>query len=181
LQLVHGAVVGYPNAGVLLAGPGGAGKSTVALACVEDGMDIVGDDYCLLEGLTAWSLYSQAKLDDASMERLPDLKSLVVERDTGPKQKHILNLVPRSPAQRITVQAVVVPSIGDVTALTRTTPAKALAALAPSTLFQLPGDRKLSFHKLSALVASLPCFSLTVGALHEIPELFDTLIEKAIW
>lgn len=179
LQLVHGAVVGYPQASVLLAGSGGAGKSTTALACL-DHMDILGDDYCLIEGQQAWSVYCMAKLDDASLERL-GLKLLAFERDTGPKQKHILDLRSRGPALQATLRVVVAPSIGSPTRLKRISPAKALAALAPSTMFQLPGGRQESFRRLRSIVAPLPCYALTVGDPNQVPEIFDDIIERLIW
>jgi len=185
LQLVHGAVVGYPEVGILIVGPGGTGKSTSALACVDDGMDILGDDYCLigLDPATAWSVYNSAKLDDWSLARFPGLQQAVFDRDTGPKRKHILDLRKINESQLITkmaLRAVVVPTIGHPTALTKTTPAKALAALAPSTLFQLPGGRQESFQKLRAIVAQLPCYALTVGSPAKVADIFDDIIERLI-
>jgi hypothetical protein len=43
LALLHAAAVGDARGGVLILGRGGAGKTTVALAC--DGLGIAGDDY----------------------------------------------------------------------------------------------------------------------------------------
>lgn len=179
LQLTHGAVVGRSGSGVLIAGPGGAGKSTTALACMEyGGLEILGDDYCLIGSGDAWSVYCQAKLDDFSLERLPDLKALVLDRDTGPKRKHILDLRSRITPYRMALKAVVTPQIWHKTLMARTTSGAALKALAPSTLFQLPGDRKLSFHRLASIVGCLPCYDLNVGRLDTIPEMFNSLIES---
>ena len=47
MSTLHAAAVGRDGNGVLLAGRGGAGKSTLALACVGSGFDYVSDDYCL--------------------------------------------------------------------------------------------------------------------------------------
>lgn len=49
-QLVplHGACVGVQGRGVLLMGPGGAGKSTVALQCLSDGFDFLSEDSVLV-------------------------------------------------------------------------------------------------------------------------------------
>ena len=46
--LLHGAAVGKSGKGVLLGGMGGAGKSTLALSCLQMGMDFTGDDYVLM-------------------------------------------------------------------------------------------------------------------------------------
>src|SRR5262249_58368179 len=47
-QLLHAGAVGAGEAGVLLAGAGGAGKSTTALLCVDAGLRYAGDDYVLV-------------------------------------------------------------------------------------------------------------------------------------
>jgi hypothetical protein len=64
--------VGRAGRGVLLAGRGGSGKSTLALSCAQAGMEIVADDYVLLEPgpLTAHAMQSTAKLTEDSAERL---------------------------------------------------------------------------------------------------------------
>ena len=46
LQLTHAAAVGLNGRGLLLAGKGGAGKSTTSLACWNAGWQFVSDDYC---------------------------------------------------------------------------------------------------------------------------------------
>lgn len=176
MQLVHGAVVSRGGVGVLIAGPGGAGKSTTALACLEDGLNLLGDDYCLVENGSAWSVYCQAKLDDASLERLPDLKAYVVEQDTGPKKKQILDLGSRITPNRAAIKAVVVPWVRHKTVMARTTSGSALKALAPSTLFQLPGGRQESFQNLANIVRHTPCYDLSVGSLDTVPDMFNSLI-----
>jgi len=63
-HLVHGAVVGDAQSGVLLVGKGGSGKSTTALRCLAAGMHYLGDDYVAVaaDPPRAYSLYSTAKL-----------------------------------------------------------------------------------------------------------------------
>src|SRR5205807_9852223 len=83
-HLVHAGAVGSEGQGVLLAGSGGAGKSTTAVACVEAGMSYVGDDYVLLstgEPPAAHAIYGTAKLDRRSLATLPDLASGADFRD----------------------------------------------------------------------------------------------------
>ncbi len=61
-------------AGVLIAGRGGAGKSTTALACLNSKLAYVSDDHCLLAtqpSPCAWSLYNTGKLDAESLRLLP--------------------------------------------------------------------------------------------------------------
>jgi hypothetical protein len=52
-QVVHAAAVGRDDGGVLIAGRGGSGKSTTALACLDSDLRFAGDDCCLLLAGTA--------------------------------------------------------------------------------------------------------------------------------
>jgi hypothetical protein len=71
--MTHSGAVGRRGRGVLLAGRGGSGKSTLALACALAGMEIVADDYVLLEAgppPVAHAMQSTAKLTADSVARL---------------------------------------------------------------------------------------------------------------
>src|SRR3989440_7110403 len=71
---VHGAAVGTPTAGVLVVGPAGSGKSTVALACLGSDLLYAGDDYVavtLEPSPHVASLYSSGKLEPSHRHGLP--------------------------------------------------------------------------------------------------------------
>jgi hypothetical protein len=71
--MTHAGAVGRDGRGVLLVGRGGSGKSTLALSCALAGMEIVADDYVLLESGSppvAHAMQSTAKLTEDSAERL---------------------------------------------------------------------------------------------------------------
>lgn len=71
--MTHAGAVGRDGCGVLLVGRGGSGKSTLALSCALAGMEIVADDYLLLEPgppPLAHAMQSTAKLTEDSAERL---------------------------------------------------------------------------------------------------------------
>ena len=70
--MTHAGAVGRDGRGVLLVGRGGSGKSTLALSCALAGMEIVADDYVLLEpgALVAHAMQSTAKLTEDSAGRL---------------------------------------------------------------------------------------------------------------
>ncbi len=73
LWLTHAGAVGRGGRGVLLVGRGGAGKSTLALACALAGMEVAADDYVLLEpgqAPVAHAMQSTAKLTEDSAARL---------------------------------------------------------------------------------------------------------------
>ncbi len=78
LQLVHAAAVGCGDAGVLIPGKGGSGKSSTALSCLLDGMDFIADDYLALAmdpEPRVHRLYTTAKLDRGNLTRYPELAS----------------------------------------------------------------------------------------------------------
>ena len=168
---VHGGAVGSDGAGVLLAGPSGAGKSTTAVACLEAGMRYVGDDYIILttgESPLAHCVYSTAKLDAASLKRLPRLASAVAEFPRRSDDKAVLDLhrhwshLVRS---SVPVNAIVIPCVGrrEHPVVRRANAAEALRALAPTTLLQLPGDAHARMRAMAALVRRLPAFGLELG------------------
>ena len=155
--LTHAAAVG----GVLLAGPGGAGKSTTTFACAAAGLPCAGDDYvAIAEGDDAWTahaLYRWARLDDASLARFPSARA--VYRDD---EKTGVELP--SPVESMPVRAVVVPRLAERTGRPRPlSRAAAARALAPSTLIQGPaGDPEVA-ETLGRLLRAVPTLELEVG------------------
>ncbi|GAB5536343.1 MAG: serine kinase [Rubricoccaceae bacterium] len=176
-QLAHGAAVGTELGGVLLAARGGSGKSTTALSCLDAGMHYAGDDYVVLTNEaqpSVYSLYASAKLVPANLEtRLPHLASLAQEAGAespgaSPFDKVVLMLHEHFADQVVEsmpLRAIVVPHIaGDGrTALSSLSARDVLQALAPTTVFQLPGSNAGSLELLSDIVTRVPGYSLAVG------------------
>jgi hypothetical protein len=163
--LVHAAGVGTREGGVLLVGRGGSGKSTSALACLGSSLRYAADDYLLVEGGVAHTLYSSGKLRPDSLELLPHLRPLVDNLDRVPEEKAVLYLDERRHGELVAgfpVAAVVACRIGTGTGtrVERISPAAALAALAPSTILQLPGSGQDALDAMAALIALVPTFSL---------------------
>jgi hypothetical protein len=76
-QVLHVGAVAFSGCGVLLVGPGGAGKTTSVLACALAGGEFLGDDLCLVEigddalgPAMVHSLFSTVKLNADSARRL---------------------------------------------------------------------------------------------------------------
>lgn len=176
LAFAHAAVVGTAAGGVLLAGRGGAGKSTTSMVCVDAGWRYVSDDYCVLEGSghpTAHALYGTAKISPWALERLPGLAS----SGGSPRAdgKVVLNLATARPTlltDSLPLRAVVIPTVADATGtLQRLSLAAGARALAPSTLFQLPGARQSSLGTIATILKRVPVFGLQVGPdLEAIPD-----------
>lgn len=187
LQCVHAAAVGLESGGVLLAGRGGSGKSTTALACLRSPLRYLADDYCLLSvagAPHAHALYSSGKLAPSQLERLSFLappeapsvpcvdKEVVFLARAFPEK-----LLPGFPiravlALRITGRA--------GTSLAAVSPGEAMKALAPSSLFQLGGARQRRLHAIATLVRTVPCYRLELGTeLEAIPGVILDLLSGA--
>jgi hypothetical protein len=167
----------------LLAGRGGSGKSTTALACLSAGMRYAADDYCLLANdpqPTVYSLYNTGKLETAQAQRFPQLAHLA--RNSGDKAVFFLN--EQFPAQLVAempLRAILLPRVTGQreTILQPAAPGEALQALAPSTIFQLPGGGAADFRFLAVLVKQLPCYRLGLGTeIERIPQVISRLLES---
>jgi hypothetical protein len=172
LRLVHAAAVGDERGAVLIVGPGGAGKSTTALAAATAGLGYLADDYCLVQPDAAPApqvhcLYSTGKCDARSLALVPELAGRVVCRPSASTidgDKSVVSMADRV-VLRAPILGVVVPTI--VSGATEAVPVhamRALRALAPSTMFQMPGLQSDSFTGLARLVRRLPSVELRIGA-----------------
>lgn len=184
---VHGAAVGTADAGALIVGPAGAGKSTSALACLGSELLYAGDDY---EAVTLEptpriaSLYNSAKLESSHLhERFSHLLPLVANGDRDADEKAVLYVhdhFPRQCTQDLPLTAVVVPSCARTEGGPAVAPASraaALLALGPSTMFQLHTGGTEELTALRALVARLPCYTLDLGGeLEHVPEVLGELL-----
>lgn len=188
LQSVHAAAVGRPDGGVLLAGPGGSGKSSTALACLAAGLGHLSDDYCLISTSgppCAHSLFAVAKLDGpADLERLPTFAPSVTNPTRAGSEKLVVD-VRRDFGDRILtsfpVRAVVVPRIAPdpSSRIEPVAPAAALRALGPTTLLQLPGAGTGALRAMGDLVRSVPCFELHLGRdTSVVPGLIEALLDR---
>lgn len=171
-ELVHAGCVAAAGRALLLVGKGGSGKSTCALSCLGSHLQYVADDYCLLSMASgrpvAQAVYSTAKLHPAHLSAfLPELAGRAVAH--GPTDKVTIYLRGdelAGTARPVPIAALVVPRVSaiDGVAVAACTPAQALAALAPSSIFQTPGLGAPTFRFLADVARSVPCHTLTLGA-----------------
>jgi hypothetical protein len=187
LQPIHAGAVGREHGGVLVAGRGGAGKSTTALACLDAGLAYAGDDYVLVDvdAPYAYGLYGTAKLRPENLHRFPHLDALIANPDLLHEQKALLYLYRHCPDQLVRgfpLRAIVLPRVTGErdSALTPATPRDAVAAIAPTTMFQLPGDSEGLFAKVKRLADTLPAYWLDAGThLAGIPAVIDEFLAAA--
>ena len=188
-HVVHAACIGRPDAGVLLTGRGGSGKSTTTLACVDAGLRIAGDDYAAIDVATstAHSLYNTVKLKTlADVARFPGLDARVsnLDRvgDDETSEKAMVFLHEHDPAcllRSTPVRAILVPRIVDrpETEIVPAPAALAFKALAPSTVFQLPGNAHEAFRALAEMTRRLPAHEIRLGSdIASIPRVIEDFL-----
>lgn len=171
VQLIHAAAVGFAGGGLLLVGRGGSGKSTTALASLIGGLTYAADDYCAVTTTPrpfVYSLYSSGKVAADGLARIAKLHPFVSNADRLREEKAVFwlhDVCPKRVAHGFPIVAVVFPVAtgSEAPAIEPLAKVAALAALAPSTLMQLPGGAPGGLQRMAALVAALPCFSLTLS------------------
>ena len=176
--LIHAGLVARDGSAVILAGPGGSGKSTTALLCLQAGWKYLGDDYCLLQPVApvrGYSLYNSAKIARAWLHGVPQLKGVTDRSSAMHADKHLLFLNGKWSDHLLRsagCKALFLPQVVDQreTTVEKATPAEALRALAPSSIFQTAAAGAFMFAQISALVQRLPIRRLNLGRdLDQIP------------
>jgi hypothetical protein len=189
-QILHAAMVVARGAGVLVAGRGGAGKSTVALAAGLAGLGYVGDDLVALEetrrgGFVGHSLYASCFLGRSHLERFPALPSsargvLDVARDKVVLQ--LAGALTGGTVRAAPVTILLVPRLTDARAcaLRPASALDALRALAPSSLLANPGQGQAELDRMERLVRTVPRWWLDLGGeVTDIPALVTRALEQA--
>jgi len=184
-QYLHAAAVGTEKGCVILAGKGGSGKSTSAINCLRAGLHYLSDDYCvakLVPEPTVCSLYNSGKLDPDTTNRFPQFSD-IIERMPHIKAEKTLFFLGhhfKDQCQRtLPLKAILLPHITSQSE-TRIQPLSAalgLSALAPSTIFQLPGSGKMTFNFIAELVRNVPVYRLPLNScLDEVPRVIRTFL-----
>jgi hypothetical protein len=97
IPLVHAGFVADKDAGVLLIGESGAGKTTSTLACLQSGWGYLSDDLAALEirdDGTAWghSVYASAFVDGGTIARVGSVPGMLVDGAYPYEDKRLLIL-----------------------------------------------------------------------------------------
>lgn len=169
LQLMHAGAVGNTDGGVLLAGRGGAGKSTTAIACLVAGLSYVADDYCVLAAQprpVAHSVYNSGKLHGTGLRRFPQLSIAAASRVGDEKVLFFFQrLYPAQVVTSLPIRAVVIPVVHDGAdcTLEPLPRMEAVRAMVSSTIAQIPGADGNVLTAAAAFVRRLPCYRLRVG------------------
>ncbi len=170
-QFTHAAVVGTEQCGVLIGGPGGAGKSTLAFSTLESRLRYLSDDYCVLvpgSPTRAWALYNSGKLTEDSLHLLPKLKAKTANQADAAREKAVFFLQEEFPGHLLLntpLRAVVLSQLTqDETSLTPISMSEIRTIIARSTMTQLAGSGPAEMMRLQRLLQDLPAYRLKHGA-----------------
>jgi hypothetical protein len=185
--IAHGGAVSLHGHCLLLAGRGGAGKTTAALACARAGWQYAGDDFFFADTSSGevLPLYSSARLRIDMEAAFADALSASRGRsqDDG-DDRHELRLGRWLPPSQIAgglITAILLPRrSGELRPrLTPATRTEAFNALFPTTRLLLPGPIGWVAEKLTRLVALSPAYHVDTGSTPElIPDAFAEFIAR---
>ena len=186
-QFLHAGAVGTRAGGVLLAGKGGSGKSTSALACLDSDLFYVSDDYCIVStepDVEVHSIYNSAKLDTHHIQRFPRLLRMVANGEMPESEKrmvYVQRFMPQKILRHMPLRAICLPKVtrNGSSRLSSATHSEAMQALAPSTLFQLAGAGVVEFKRMADFVRRLPSYWLELGNdINDIPNVIEEFMTK---
>ncbi|WP_201352028.1 hypothetical protein [Hydrogenimonas urashimensis] len=189
LQYAHAAAIGTDEGAVLLVGKGGSGKSTSALSCLSHpDLFYIGDDYVLVQKdpvPVVHSLYNSAKLNADHAINFPHLLKHASNADRLDTEKALLfinEFQPQKLRKSLPLRAIVMPHVTGrpESGYDKASASAALRALAPSSMFQLPGSDRGTFAYFAQLVRKLPAYNLRAGTRYEeIPETILSILKEA--
>lgn len=171
---LHAAAVIRDGAAVLIPGPAGSGKTTLAAGLLRDGWRYLTDEAVVidLETMTVEPYAKPLWMSPASARALAPLSQRLLPPYRGLSRVRVYarprDLGSSSAIGSWPVTAVVFPvfSAGSPTSIEALGRASALIRLA-SNAFNLPRFGKRGFEVLAGLVAGASCHGLRVGALSE--------------
>lgn len=170
-RFAHAATLGLNGKGVVLFGPGGAGKSGTTLAGLCAGLQTVGDDYVALgleNNAVARPLFRVVKQDRAGLARNPSLASSTTGLPSDWRGKVAFDpseFFADAFVDRLELGAIILPRIAHVEtpSLRPARPQEAMLALVTSNLHQFPAEMKNGMSFFASLLRKVPCFHLDLS------------------
>ena len=186
--VVHAGAVAGARGAALLVGAGGTGKSSTSVACFETGLNFLADDsvLCRVGSGEVFSLSACASIYGRDLAghhaSLHDSPPLEVGRD-GKVVLDLARVAPQRVIARAPICALVRLTRNNESA-TRIDPVarpRIMAALAPSSVFNIPSPEHETFSRVCALVRSLPTYELHLsGNRAEAARLMANLLQDRI-
>jgi hypothetical protein len=168
--MIHAAAIGLPEAGVLLIGRGGSGKSTMTAAAIAAGWQTVGDDFVIIDlpQRRAYPIFDIMKLKGMAEALFADAMSHATNPVRGPDEKALIPI--SAVAGERFVRSIPVRAIlslrltGAATSVIHDcSRVAALGALAPSTMNILRTALPETLAFCGDLLRQVPAYSFDVG------------------
>ena len=200
MQTVHAGLLARGARGVLIVGPGGAGKSTVCLAGLQDGFQYLGDDQIAIEptpaGFTGHSLFGSMLVESRFGAGFEELREHGVPGTTlvygavGSREKievhektlvQLAEIFPDRVRASVPIKAIVISDFQPGRTETTWSPAtrvEAFMALVPSTLESPSNSLLVSMPIVSELIGRTPCYRLRSGpSLPDVARCVDEILK----
>lgn len=170
-QLTHTAAIANNQGAILLTGKGGSGKSTTTLACLTEGFDYIGEDYCILMPKPTphvYSIYQSAKWEQNTRKMFPTYEQYIMNTQTANSEKALVfyqDIFPTQIKTTAPIRAIVSLKIGQQKkpVIEKQNIQHALKDLMMSTLMQLPWHHVKTMTLLQDITLNVPCYQLTLG------------------
>jgi hypothetical protein len=170
-SLVHAATLADGDEGVLIVGPGKAGKSGTTLAGISSGLKTAGDDYVLVcpgNPPTAFRAYNVMKQDRRGLARIRGLTQATAHLETNWQDKLEFDpeeLFPGCMIESVRLRAILTPKIAHApnTEFLSVDPQSVFRQFFPSLWAQLPVARAAGFKFAASLTRSLPTFTMLLS------------------
>jgi hypothetical protein len=181
LRLVHAATLGLGDEGVLISGPSGSGKSGTTLSGFLNGLDTAGDDYVLIENcgaVVAYPIFRLFKQDPNGLRRVgldADAIGNGLLNWHGKIEFDAAHYLGKPFVEKMRIRAIFIPEIARLSRsqIESADARSAALSIAPSGIFQLPGDTASGFRFVADVVRKLPAFRIILS--NDPDEIADTI------
>jgi len=171
IAMIHGAVIGLDQRGIMLTGAGGSGKSTMTAAAISRGWQTTGDDFVLVSmppQLTSFPIFDVMKLTGMAEDMFADQVAMATNRNRKKGEKALIpvsgaagtNFVSSLPIEAVFSLQLTGAETSHIETLSKV---DAVAALAPSTMNILRTAMPETLKHCSLLARALPTYKLLVG------------------
>lgn len=184
IDFLHGGMISLHGTGVLVAGAGGSGKSTLTLASLLHGLDLLGDDCVGLRAsdgrFDGFSIFGSASVEREHLCRFTMLSELAADPGEAKTVLPLAQLFPDRMATTTKIRAIVLPRVTHAEHVTirPATGKEALLALAPSSILKRAIPAGPALARMTRMARQLPAFRLEMGPVAELGPRVRTLLEE---
>lgn len=182
VDLLHGGLVSLDGNGILLAGAGGSGKSTLTVAALLEGLDFLGDDCVGVQhadgDFHGYSIFGSSCLERGHLQRF-SLPGAMPADGTEPKAVlPMAQMFADRMAATTIIRAIVLPRVthAERVSVHPASAKEALLALAPSSILKRAVPAAHALARMAHLVREVPTFRLEMGPVAEAGARIRTLL-----